>query len=125
MLIPFLGVLKHLAVGCVTDVSKELLPPFSRSKLYEEKCCISSRAPGPTGGGEVVSARPRPMSMVDTELAHLSIPGPRHCRKSTASEVNNFSCVQVHVTHFGGLLQRENQLRLNLSELKNTQTPLD
>lgn len=97
----------------------------STPKIWKEKGCISSRTPGPTGEGEVVGARPRPMSMVDTELAHLSFPGPRHCRKPTASKLNNFSCVQVHVTHFDGLLQRENQLCWNLSELKNTQTPLD
>ena len=38
----------------------------------------------------MVSARPRSLSMVDTELAQLSFPGPRHCRKPTSSKVNNF-----------------------------------
>jgi hypothetical protein len=31
----------------------------------------------------------------------------------------------MHITHFGGLLQGENQLCWKLSELKSTQTPLD
>jgi hypothetical protein len=73
----------------------------------------------------MVSVQPRPMRMVNSELAQLSFLEPRHCRKPTASKVKKITCVQMHNTHFDGLLHEENQLCWNLSELKNTPTRLD